>query len=152
VLVAQAQALFNIVSRDELLSRCWPDGAPDVRPTFAELAVKAGGAHAEIASGMYDNKLADVVGNSLGGPKVGLLRRHLVRIQDYIRGQAFDQAVKWIKPACGIASTALGSMSFIPGVGAIKEGIDLIPSGLETVQLLPEKDMDDKPQPNGRTK
>jgi hypothetical protein len=41
-------------------------GVPDVGPTFPELAVKAGLAHAEIASGRHDDRLAARVGNPLG--------------------------------------------------------------------------------------
>ena len=116
-LVAQAQALLHIVSQDQLLSLWWPIGVPDVSPTFPELALKAGLAHAEIASGRYDGKLAERLGNSLGRPKRHLLRRLLVRIQGFVRSEAYSDAAKWIKTACGVTSSALGSMSFIPGAG-----------------------------------
>jgi len=149
-LVAQAQALLHIASEDSFLALWWPDGVPDVRPTFPELGVKAGQAQAEIASGLYDDRLADSVGNPLGRPKANLLRRLHVRVQNFVRGEQFQQAAKFMKPACGIASSALGSMSFIPGVGAIKEGIDLIASGLETVKGLGDdnlSELPDKPEP-----
>jgi hypothetical protein len=148
-LVAQAQALLHIASEDSFLDFWWPAGVPDVRPTFPELGVKAGLVQAEIASGLYDDRLADSVGNPLGRPKANLLRRLHVRIQNFVRGEQFQQAAKFMKPACGIASSALGSMSFIPGAGAIKEGIDIIASGLETVKGLSEEDLSglpDKPE------
>jgi hypothetical protein len=146
-LVAQAQALLHIASQDPVLSLWWPRGVPDVGQTFPELALKAGQAQAEIASGRYDERLAARVGNTLGRPKRHLLRRLLVKIQGLVHTRAFDDAVKWIKPACGAASSALGSMSFIPGVGAIQEAIDLIGAGLETVEQLggPTVELPDKP-------
>jgi hypothetical protein len=105
-LVAQAQALIHIASQAELLSFWWPRGVPDVGPTFPELAVKAGLAHAEIASGRHDDRLPPVL------------------------------AILW----------DVGSMSFIPGVGAIQEGIDLIAGGLEAVeQLGTTSELPDKP-------
>ena len=40
-LVAQAQALLNIASQDQLLRLWWPQGGvPDVGPTFPELRCK----------------------------------------------------------------------------------------------------------------
>ena len=150
-LVAQAQALLHIASQDQLLPQWWPLGIPDVSPTFPELALKAGLAHAEIASGRYDDALAARVGNPLGRPKRHLLRRLLVRIQDLVRSGATGDAAKWIKTACGVTSSALGSMSFIPGVGAIQEAIDLIRTGLETVeQLDTTHGLPDKPAPEDR--
>jgi hypothetical protein len=146
-LVAQAQALLHTASQDSVVGLWWPRGMPvaDIGPTFPELAVKAGLAHAEIASGRYDDDLAASVGNPLGRPKRHLLRRLLVQIQDLVGREAFTQAAKWIKPACGAASSALGSMSFIPGVGAIKEAIDLIRTGLETTDELGTDELHDKP-------
>jgi hypothetical protein len=148
-LVAQAQALLNIASQDQLLRLWWPQGGvPDVGPTFPELALTAGLAHAEIASGRHDDALAAQFGGPLGRPKRHLLRRLLVRVQDFVRQQTFGEAAKWIKIAGGVASSALGSMSFIPGVGAIQEAIDLIRSGLETVeQLGTPPELPDKPSP-----
>jgi len=151
-LVAQAQALLHIASQDEILVLWWPGGVPDVHPTFLELAVKAGQAHAEIASGRYDDQLADSIGHPLGRAKTNPVRRLLVRIQNYVRRQEFGKAAGWIKPAVGIASTALGSMSFIPGVGAIKEGLDLIPPGLDAVERLGQEglsELPDKPEQTG---
>jgi hypothetical protein len=60
-LVAQAQALLHIASQPNVLRFWWPRGVPDVSPTFPELALKAGLAHAEIASGRHDDDLADGV-------------------------------------------------------------------------------------------
>jgi hypothetical protein len=145
-LIAQAQALLHIASHDQILPLWWPRGVPDVGPTFPELAIKAGLAHAEIASGLHDGELANRFGNPLGRPKRHLLRRLLVRIQDHVRQQSFRDAAGWIKPACVIASSALGSMSFIPGVGAIQEAIGLIQTGLESVERLgPAGELSDKP-------
>jgi len=145
-LVAQAQALLHIASQRNVLPFWWPRGVPDVSPTFPELALKAGLAHAEIASGHHDGDLAARVGNSLGRPKRQLLRRLLVQVQDVMGREAVEGAAKWIKTACGVASSALGSMSFIPGVGAIQEAIDLVRTGLETVeQLGASGDLGDKP-------
>ena len=43
---------------------------------------------------------------------------------------------------------ALGAVSFIPGVGVIQEAIDLIRTGLETVeQLGATPELPDKPPP-----
>jgi hypothetical protein len=144
-LVAQAQALLYIASQDEILVLWWPGGVPDVRPTFPELAVKAAQAQAEIASGRYDVQLADSIGHPLGRAKSNPVRRLLVRIQNYVRRREFGRAAGWIKPAVGIASTALGSMSFIPGVGAIKEGLDLIPAGLDAVERLGQENLSELP-------
>ena len=153
VLVGQSEALLHIAGQSQVMEWWWPGGVPDVRTTFQELANKAGEAHAEIASGMHDAALADVVGSTLGRPKVGLLRKHLVRIQDYVRGGAFEQAASWLKVACGIGSSALGSLSFIPGVAAIQEGLDLIPVGMETLGKLGTGDegkLPDDPVEKGR--
>lgn len=135
-LVSQAEALLNVVSHDDLLPLWWPRGLPDVRPTFSELALKAGEAHAAIASGAYDEDLGARVGGPLGRPKRQLLRRLLVQVHELLDGQATGDAAQWIKTACGVASSALGSMSFIPGVGAIQEAHDLVRMGLDTVERL----------------
>jgi hypothetical protein len=145
-LVAQAQALLHIASQDGLLLLWWPRELPDVSPTFPELALKAGEAHAAIASGLHDDDLAARVGNPLGRPKRNLLRRLLVQVQDFMGRGLTGDAARWVKTACGVASSALGSMSFIPGVGAIQEAIDLIQTGLDTVeQLGTEGELPDKP-------
>jgi hypothetical protein len=153
VLVGQGEALLHIAGQDGVKEHWWPGGVPDVRTTFQELANRAGRAHAEIASGMHDEALALVVGDTLGRPKVGLLRAHLVRSQDHVRGKSFERAASWLKVACGIGSSALGSLSFIPGVAAIQEGLDLIPSGMETLAQLTtndEKNLPDEPVEKGR--
>ena len=145
-LVAQAQALLHIASQGSFLPLWWRRELPDVSPTFPELALKAGEAHAAIASGLHDDALAARVGNPLGRPKRQLLRRLLVQVQDFMGREATSDAARWVKTACGVASSALGSMSFIPGVGAIQEAIDLIGTGLDTVeQLGDEGDLPDKP-------
>jgi hypothetical protein len=145
-LVSQAEALLHIANLDQILPLWWPRGVPDVSPTFPELALKAALAHAEISSGRHDGKLAERVGNPLGRPKRHLLRRLLVKVQDLVSQQSFRDAAGWMKPACVIASSVLGSMSFIPGAGAIQEGIDLIQTGLETVEKLGTTgDLPDKP-------
>jgi hypothetical protein len=120
-LVAQAQALLHIASQDPLLPLWWPRGVPDVGQTFPELALKAGLAHAEIASGLHDNDLVARVGNPLGRPKRHLLRRLLVQIQDLVRREAFGDAARWIKTAGGVASSALGSMSSSQASGQFKK-------------------------------
>jgi hypothetical protein len=148
-LVAQAQALLHIASQDPVLPLWWPRGVPDISPAFPELALKAGLAQAEIASGRYDDALAANVGNPQGFFKSLLPRRLLVKIQDLVRTGAPGDVVKWLKTACGAISSVLGSMSFIPGVELIKEGIDLIKTGLETVEQNggPTAGLSDKPSP-----
>ena len=138
-LLGQSHAVFLLALRPDVLTLWCPDELrPAVRQSAAAIVAAAGEAHIEIASGVHDDRLTDAgLGGPASRPKRLGLRLALQRLIDVLNGDSATDVLPWLRSASGWAKNALESFpKLIPGAERFKEAIEIIISGIDTVEAM----------------
>ena len=138
-LLGQAHAVLVIATRDEVLQYWCPE---HLRGSFQDargpLWIAVGDVQAEIGGGLHDARLQE---SGIGGPvsrhKRKGLREALKQLVEALSTRNAKLIRAWLKPAAGLARTAVGSMiREIPGGEVIAEALDGVQFGVDTIEAL----------------
>lgn len=152
-LVALAHAVLAIAGREEVLAVWCPEQIrQSVRDSAADVAQAVGRLHGDIASGRHDaGLLAAGIGGPVGKPKRKMFRRVVEALSrlvvpsgravhsavEALSGRRVTQVRSGLKSAAGWGKLALDSISSeIPGGHVIKEALEVVAVGADTLEAL----------------
>lgn len=132
--LGQTHALLHDALREQVIPYwCPPELQSDLRTTRGALAEAIGAAHAQVATGQYDQGLTELgLGGALSRPKRKTLRLALERFTTAVRTTNVLAIRSWLKVGAGAAETVVGSLAKeIPGGEVISEAAGGIVAAIE---------------------